>query len=115
MRPRSLRLRQSRLPEAVDEVIPADSKREEIVRGIAAQITSGLVMWNIAKALRFSPTQVPKLLFEGKTVGSLLCEKANLSGVSFDNSTIYDVTFDRCELSGATFRAARISPTRSGA
>lgn len=96
------------LPEVVDEVIPTALNRREAVREIAAQSTSGLVMWNIVKSLRLSPTEVPKFLFEGKSVGSLLCEKAKLSGVSFDKATIYDVTFDRCELSGTTFRGARI-------
>ncbi len=96
------------LPQVVDEMIPTGPDREGIVREIAPQTTSGLVMWNTAKALGFAPAEVAKILFEGKTLGSLVCERVNLSSVSFDKSTIYDVTFDRCDLSGATFRGARI-------
>jgi hypothetical protein len=65
-------------------------------------------MWNVTKALGCSPAEVPKLLFEGKNIASLVCEKEDLSGVSFNRSTIYSVTFDRCLLSRATFHGAKI-------
>ncbi len=96
------------LPEAVREILPADVPKEALVREISGRTTSGLIMWNVGRALGVRPAALPKVFFEGKAIASVVCDKADLSGVSFDGSTIHDVIFERCELLGTTFHGARI-------
>jgi hypothetical protein len=96
------------LPEAVGAAYPSSKPKEDFLREIANTTQSGLVMWNIAKAIGVPPTEIPGLLFEGKQIASLLCQGTDLSGVSFKRATILSATFDKCVMSGASFYEARI-------
>jgi len=96
------------MPAAVGHILAQHVDRDSLLQDIVRRSRHGLLAWNIARALVPAPEAVPRGLFRGKEIASILFEKADLQNMQFNDCIIHDVTFENCSMAGATFSGARI-------
>lgn len=100
------------LPEAVKRLDSRPVDSGSLLSEIVLPARSGLLAWNIIRALKLTPDQYPRNLFAKKRLAGIVFDRVNLSGLSFDNSELLDVVFDNCDLRGAIFRSCSIGKAR---
>jgi hypothetical protein len=96
------------LPEAANTLFVKDSDRAKLFAALVARHKHGLLLWNIARALKLKVAEIPKSLFVRKELASVQFDRADLRLMQFDSSTIHSATFDQCDFEGASFRNARL-------
>lgn len=96
------------LPEVVMQIGGEHIDSEKIVREVALPSRSGLLTWNIIRALDVPKESYPPDLFRGKRLAGIIFDGEDLRGLSFDGAELLDVSFVKCGLEGTTFRSTTV-------
>ena len=100
------------LPTAVSEICGPTRDPQAVIGEAVRPSTSGLVVWNLVRALGCSPSDLPRNILAGRDLAAIVFEAADLRGMSFDDSVLYDVIFDRSDLRDSTFRNTKIKKVK---
>lgn len=100
------------LPPAVGEIGGKPPSPATFIDDLVRRTRSGLVAWNILRALKCQPRELARDIFAGKDLAGVVFDGTDLRGMVFDRCVLYDVTFDRANMSNTTFRDCTISKIR---
>lgn len=96
------------LPESVKQFSGEALDTPKILSEVVQPAKSGVLVWNVIRAIGLPRGEYPQSLFSGKHLAGIVFDGTDLSGLSFENSELYDVVFDGCNLAAATFRSCTV-------